>query len=174
MEIDKRLIFVRKWFQRASQADDPFDRFFSLWIALVVASQRARTNKGSRYIEDDNDRKRILDYFLSNECKVFQALQNHQDILLKLSQRRGTRYRSPILDTGNPVLGEKFLGLAKHYNRSLILSEEELVEAVAELFNKVRNNLFHGVKIYDDREDIALLELVNPILSEILRACEIL
>jgi hypothetical protein len=38
--------------------------------------------------------------------------------------------------------------------------------------NKVRNNVFHGIKIYDDRDDVRVLKLVNPILREILQACE--
>ena len=42
----------------------------------------------------------------------------------------------------------------------------------AEFLNKVRNNVFHGVKVYDDSDDLALLQRVNPILLSILRLAE--
>lgn len=48
-----------------------------------------------------------------------------------------------------------------------------MVIAIGELFNKIRNNLFHGVKVYDDSEDIELINTVNPILLEILEICEL-
>jgi hypothetical protein len=94
--------------------------------------------------------------------------------MVSLARRRGTNYGHPIVDTGNPQLRDKFSKLAAHYTQDHSLSEEELVETVAELLNKIRNNLFHGVKVYDDREDIVLLELVNPVLLTILRNCEFL
>jgi len=172
MAIDRRLTFVKKWFQRAAKANNPFDKFIYLWIALVVAAQRLRTRIGAPFRENDTDREKILDYFRANSYKVSKALQGNQDSMVKLAQRRGTNYGNPIVDTGNPELRYKFSRLAAHYAQSGHLPEEELVETIAELLNKIRNNLFHGVKVYDDREDIALLELVNPLLLEILQKCE--
>ena len=34
------------------------------------------------------------------------------------------------------------------------------------------NNVFHGVKVYDDAEDQEVLTLVNPILLQIVETCE--
>ena len=33
------------------------------------------------------------------------------------------------------------------------MTDADLILAVAELVNKVRNNVFHGVKVYDDSDD---------------------
>lgn len=44
--------------------------------------------------------------------------------------------------------------------------------AVAELLNEVRNNVSHGIKIYDDREDLDLLRHLNPLLLNVLEASE--
>lgn len=172
MAEDRRLTFVKKWFQRAEQADDSFDRFFSLWIALIVAAQRVRTRTGTLSRENDTDREKVLHYFHVNSHDVLQVLQQNQDSMMMLAHRRGTNYANPIVDTGNPRLRDKFSKLAAHYTQNATLPQADLVETVAELLNKIRNNLFHGIKVYDDREDSALLGLVNPVLLEILRKCE--
>lgn len=172
MAEDRRLTFVKKWFQRAEQADDSFDRLFSLWVALIVAAQRVRTRTGTPFRENDTDRERVLHYFHVNSHNVLQALQENQDSMMKLAHRGGTEHGNPLVDTGNPNLRDKFSRLAAHYTQNATLPQADLVETVAELLNKIRNNLFHGVKVYDDREDIALLELVNPVLLEILRKCD--
>jgi hypothetical protein len=52
------------------------------------------------------------------------------------------------------------------------MQDDELVTAVAELLNKIRNNVFHGVKVYDDREDLDLLRNVNPVLLAVLEESE--
>lgn len=172
MATDRRLIFTKKWFLRAIRTEDPFDRFTSLWIALVAAAQRHRTSIGTPVRENDTDREKMLDYFRANSHQIFQALRENLDSMVKLSRRRGTYYGNPIVDTGSPELRDKFSKITTHYTKNPLLPQEELVEAVAELLNKIRNNLFHGVKVYDDREDAALLELVNPVLIAILRNCE--
>lgn len=165
MRGDRRSTFVKKWFGRAKKTEDPFDRFFYLWIALVVAAQRLVRGNG------ENDRERVVDYFLYNKESVLQVLNNHNEIMHQLGRRRGTKYGNPIIDAGEE-LREKFEKLSNHYLRNQPLDAEEKVEIVAELLNKIRNNLFHGHKVYDDREDISLLGMVNPLLFEILQRCE--
>ncbi len=171
MAEDRRITLVKKWFKRAVKTDDPFDRFIYLWITLVVAAQRFRTHSGY-FREGDTDREKILDYFHANSSHIFRALQENQDSMVGLARRRGTNYGNAIVDTGNRELRDKFSKLATHYTQNCFLRQEELVETLAELLNKIRNNLFHGVKVYDDREDIALLELVNPVLISIVRHCK--
>lgn len=174
MAEDRRLTLVKKWFQRGEKALDPFDRFFYLWIALIIAAQRLRPRRGVPSRHHNTDREKVLDYFRANSRNVFQALQETRDSMLKLARRRGTKHGHPIVDSGNPKLRDKFSRLAAHYTQDASLSQADLVETVAGLLNKIRNNLFHGGKVYDDREDVALLELVNPVLLEILRKSEAL
>ena len=169
MAQDRRSIFVAKWFERGIKESDPFDRFFSLWIALVVAAQRV--SAFDRF-DRDGDREKILRHFGVNSSRVLQALEGSKDSLQVLAKRRGTRYSNPIVDTGNPELKRKFEKLAAHYSGKPSLSDEALVDAIAELLNKIRNSVFHGVKVYDDREDVKLLEHVNLLLAAILEKCE--
>jgi hypothetical protein len=165
---------MKRWFLRAKEAEDPFDRFFYLWIALVVAAQRRRTYTGIPFREIYSDREKVLDYFRANQQTIAQVLQNNEDKLAQLARRQGARYNKPILDTRSLRLRAIFYDLAAHYTKGVPLQDEYLVEAVSELVNKIRINLFHGFNVYDDHEDIALLELVNPLLFEILQRCETL
>jgi len=173
MATDRRLTFIRKWVRRAEGAKDPFDAFFSVWIALIVAAQRLRTQLGTPFRQaEDDDRQRVLDYFRVNQERILAGLREHEAGMIKLAHRRGTQHGSPIVDTGNTDLRRRFARLAAHYTQGPRLSDDELVRNVAELFNKIRNNVFHGVKVYDDRDDIAVLEQVNPVLVAVLRRCE--
>ncbi len=167
MREDRQLTFSRKWWQRGQAEEDPFDRFFCLWIALVVSAQRYATYHGeARWDATDADRVRL--YFSGMQSGVLAALSRHDASLRRLSQRRGTLYGNPIVDTGNPELKSKFKAFAEHFSGGTKLPPALLVEYTAELVNKVRNNLFHGLKIYDDREDLQVLELLTPLLSDIL------
>lgn len=76
------------------------------------------------------------------------------------------------MDTGNANLRELFERLSRHHLNQVPMSDDERVEAVAELLNRVRKNVFHGMKLYDDREDLKLLGLVNPVLLSVLRHSE--
>lgn len=171
MADDRRISFVRKWLRRARHAQDEFDRFFSAWIALVVAAQRIRDSLGHP-AEEDSDRQRVVDYFLANRVQVMRAIERHQAEMSWLARRRGTTYRNPIIDTGNPSLRDLFTRLSRHYTAGEPMQDDEHVRAIAELLNKVRNNVFHGAKVYDDREDLELLRNVNPVLLAVLEESE--
>jgi len=147
-QIDKRSTLIKKWFQRATRTDDAFDKFIYSWIALVIAAQRLRTYQGYNK-EDDTDRQKILDYFNANTAKILQILEKHQSIMKNLASRKGTNYGNPIVDTGNRELRGKFSDLAAHYLKQKALSDEDLVIAVAELLNKVRNNGSSGKSVGD-------------------------
>ena len=168
MAEDRRVTFVRKWSRRSADETDPFDQFFAAWIALVVAAQILRDHAGA-YVEDDSDRQRLIDYFSHKESAVLRALHEREDEMRHLARRRGTQYGNPIVDTGNPQLRSMFDRLSKYYTQANPMSDGERVKAVAELLNRVRNNVFHGMKIYDDRDDVNLLKLVNPVLIAVLR-----
>ena len=171
MATDRRLIYLRKWWERALKEEDPFDRFIYLWLALIVAAQRLRTDRGARAV-DASDRDKVREYFDWKRDQVLASFSENEERLRALATRRGTTYRDPIIDTGSQELRHRFKRLADHYSGGSRISDELRVEAVAELLNKVRNNLFHGDKVYDDHEDIDLLRLVNPIIESVLARCE--
>ena len=171
MARDRQLTFVKKWVQRGVKTTDPFDKFFTLWLALVVAAEHFKTNHAEPFREKDTDREKALAYFQAKSDRVCEALEDNNETMVKLSGRHGTSHGNAIIDTGSPELRSKFSKLASHYKQGPILPPSELAETMAELLNKIRNNLFHGEKMYDDKEDPALLELVNPVLTDILRRC---
>jgi hypothetical protein len=121
----------------------------------------------------DTDREKVLAYFAGNAEKVSQVLRENEEILRRLASRRGTRHRGWIVDTGNRGLQTKFRRLSAHYLSGAPLAATEAVDALAELLNRIRNNVFHGIKVYDSREDLELLNLVNPLLQQILVRCEL-
>jgi hypothetical protein len=170
---DRRVAFVRKWFQRAIEEDDEFDRFFSAWIALVVAAQRLRDYRG-RLPKWDSDRKRVVDYFLAKKSRVMSAVKKREQEMMWLARRQGTRYGTPIIDTDtdDEYLCNLFTKLSRHYTSKEAMPDDEFVKALAELLNRIRNNVFHGAKVYDDKEDLELLKNVNPVLLAVLNECE--
>lgn len=168
---DRRMTFVRKWLRRAREAEDEFDRFFSAWIALVVAAQCIRDSSG-RLPEEDSDRQRVVDYLLAKKPEVMRAVGKHRAEMMWLARRRGTTYANRIIDTGNRKLRDLFARLSDHYTAGRPMGDNEHATAIAELLNKVRNNVFHGGKVYDDRQDLDLLRNVNPVLLAVLEELE--
>ena len=168
MAPDKQAQFIAKWFTKAEQDTDVFDRFVSAWVALTIASQRHRTIRGHRR-RDETDRERIIDYFKSNAAKLRAAVQENVVELRRLAERRGTR--------GGTIVDGATIQVHCRIFKSTVLgtstcTNEHLATATAEILNKVRNNLFHGTKMYDDTNDRELLNLVTPLLMTIVATCE--
>ena len=168
MAADKQTEYIKKWFTKAGREPDVFDRFMSGWLALAIAAQRHRTRSGVS-LTDDTDRERVIDYFSAHAAEVLAAIHAHKREMETLARRRGTR-GGTVLDGARiqkhcRIFGDAVLGNAQ-------CSRDDLSEAAAEILNKVRNNLFHGSKVYDDANDRALLELVTPLMLTIVQTCE--
>jgi|GEM_PF-1788672 len=174
MRSDRRAAFVSRWFKKALGDKDHFDRFFSLWIALTVAAKKwcDDTGAGSRR---DRDGKRIERFLKGNQRGVLQAMDARGEDVAALAKRRGTLSGAAILDIWPErgrahQLKSKFERFSRHYRGEMALPDDEKVDTLVEILRQVRNNTFHGVKVYDDREDAQLLNMVNPILEEIIRS----
>src|SRR5207245_10416427 len=111
---DRRVIFVTKWLRWSREATDELHRFFSAWIALVVAAQRIRDSLG-RPPEEDSDRQRVVDYFLAKKADVMRAVGRHKEEMRWIAHRRGTRHTNAIVDTGNPNLRDLLTQLSRYY-----------------------------------------------------------
>lgn len=185
MDDNRRYKTVKAWFNRGNTYKDPFDKFFALWITLIVSSNqyfsKAKAFKNTNNIsvkpkdrlkeEYPSDRELVLYYFNNiHRDEIFDIINSNPETMKKLAERRGTEYNTPIVDSRSPSLQEKFSKLSKRSGKTH--SKEEDVDAFGELLNIIRNNLFHGHKIYDDAQDIELLNLLNPMMIDILRICE--
>ncbi|MBI4245513.1 MAG: hypothetical protein HY606_15600 [Planctomycetes bacterium] len=168
---DRRETFIKKWFERALSEKDPFDKFFCLWLAIIIAAQKTLTYF-DRSDSPATDRDKLVEYFRFKKNEILKIIDSRKEIMKSLCSRQGSRYRNPIIDTGNCELKKKFQKLAECHTKNTPLDDKIHVEYFAELLNKVRNNVFHGVKIYDERNDVELLNLINPLLEEILKKCE--
>jgi hypothetical protein len=150
---------------KAAASVDPFERFFYYWIALVVAARRHRP------AGQETDRDRFIAYLAEHSTQVVEVLGLHQTTMEKLAGRLRARHRGVILDTlgqVRPILDQ----LSHHYRGGPTLSPASLAQSFGEMVNKVRNNLFHGIKEYDSDSDRELLELINPVLHDLILAIE--
>lgn len=160
--------FVERWLQKSQSDQDPFDQFVSAWIALTVIA-RAHENYGSGK-QDVKDCVMIRNLFRDRFRNIARGLDAEGDNLLQLAQRRGTEYRNAIIDSGDAVQRQRNRQFADNVVGGRALTEADL-EALGWILTRVRNNLFHGKKMYDKAEDTDLLKIVTPVTQAIIRAC---
>lgn len=166
MAHDRRSEHLKKWFRKAEAEEDVFDRFIYGWLALALAASIHETRLGERF---EKDSKRVVNYLQTRADDVEAAVRKETQSAVTLSKRMGS---------GNGVIvdGWPLQKHGKRFRRKVLgqgtCSPIEFAESTAEILNKVRNNLFHGVKVYDDAEDRALLESATPLLLTIVATCE--
>jgi len=165
--------FVQRWLRKATESNDPFDCFFSLWIALVIAARRHLDE--AQLSQPDTDRKAIIQYFEARSEAIVNILEKLPEQLNWLAQRKGTGLGHPILDVhphSPPHLRRLFDELAQVWSGKAVRKPRWVANATAEMVNHIRNNMFHGLKVPDDAADSELLERVNLILRGVLETCE--
>jgi hypothetical protein len=166
-----RADFVRRWRQKAHESTDPFDTFFSAWIALVIAA-RGHLDE-NQLSQPDTDRIAVIQFFESQADTVVTVLKNIPDSTAWLAGRKGTGTGGAILDVHHyspQHLRKLFDDLAEVWSGQTARKPRWVACATAELINHIRNNMFHGVKAPEDAGDVALLEHANPILIGVLDA----
>ena len=100
-------------------------------------------------------------------------MNQQRELIERLCRRVGTQFGNLILDIGNPYLRDKIRLFVNHYSNNGEISDTEKVDILSIIINRIRNNTFHGRKVYDDEEDINLLSIINPIIESILVECEL-
>ncbi len=163
---DPRYEYAQRWFKRSITQKNPFDTFFYLWIALIIAARY-----GTQREPEDNDGNTVKEYFRRNSNYVLSVMSKEARIIAQLCARRGTE-RGMIVETYGQRR-ERRRGLFDKFACAYDdLTDQEKVETLAEIINQVRNNLFHGRKVYNDKQDRELLELVNPLISSVITTIE--
>ena len=157
---------AERWFKRGVAETNPFDAFFYLWIALIIAARY-----GVQREPEDADLKTIKQYFALKSNCVLSALREEDTVVRRLRSRRGSEGGKIVDAYGHGPIERRnnFDRFACEYDE---LSDSKKLDTIAEILNQVRNNLFHGRKVYDDKQDRELLELVNPLMRSILRKIE--
>jgi len=87
---------VKRWFERGTAEGNPFDAFFYLWIALVIAA-RYRTQRE----QEDADSRTVEKYFTLNRDRVLLALKEEDTVVVRLRKRRGTE-GGKVVETYGP------------------------------------------------------------------------
>lgn len=170
---DQREQIMYEWYIKGEDAfskKNDFEAFIYLWISWVVACKihLANNYSYSSYVQKDlDDRKIIIEWCKNHAPEVRECINEKMKHLIPLGQRVGSEFKNPIIDASR-VLQEKFGRLSKFFNGENIYKyDEELTADFAELLNKIRNNLFHGNKSYDNQDDKLLLKAVLPALKDI-------
>ena len=147
-----------------------FEAFIYLWISLVVACKvhLAHNIAYNKYVQKDlEDSKVIIDWAKNNSSRIVRIITDNQSSLAYLGTRVGSHYKNPIIDSSTRLQG-KFQKLSRHFKGHDIYSTEaDLAVDFIELINKIRNNLFHGNKSYEKKEDQELLAAILPSLKDI-------
>ena len=168
---DTRDEIMHSWFKRGEKAlleENIFEAFIYLWISWVVACKKSNDFNYSnefRYKKDENDREEVKLFCINHRDEINEILNNHKTSLAYLANRKGSKFKNPIIDASERQR-EIFLALSRDINGEIDLTVRQRAEYVAELINRVRNNLFHGDKIYNDIEDRELIRNTVFILRD--------
>jgi hypothetical protein len=160
---------MKDWFIKGETAKDKknyFEAFIYLWISWVIGCKIFIAYNISRDYSKDNytDRNDILDWCNYNAELVAKIIKQNHNSLIYLGSRKGDKYGNPIIDARRP-LSNYFYTLQKYFNSEFqYRDDKELAIHFGELLNKIRNNLFHGDKTYNEKSDLELIKSVLPVL----------
>lgn len=164
--MDERREFVNKWFGRAQESMDDFEKFIFLWLCLIIAVKAWASHNGFRpgRTDEPSDGWFVNHYFshpssTEDVIAVFERVPTHRDLATRKS------------DAGDYVVSSTdedqsfFSELYKHYKSHVRMTSRRRSSAIGRTLKAIRNNLFHGEKRYDSSDDLALLALATPILE---------
>ena len=170
---DLREQIMYEWYEKGEDAfnnKNDFEAFIYLWISWVVACKiHLGNNKTySSYVQKDlDDRKIITEWCKNCAPEVRECIEENMKFLKPLGTRVGSHFKNPIVDSSK-ILQGKFILLSDFFNGNKVYKHDyELTVDFAELLNKIRNNLFHGNKSYDNKDDKLLIKAVLPVLKDI-------
>lgn len=164
--MDERRKFVSDWFNRAQESMDDFEKFIFLWLCLIIVLKAWSGNNGIRpnSTEEPSDGWYVNKYFshrysCDEVIQIFENHPNHRKLATRKSASGDYVVSSSQDDTGY------FSELYKHFKSQAPMTTERKSAAIGRLLKAIRNNLFHGEKLYDSSDDLALLALAAPLLE---------
>ena len=150
--------FARKSLEKSSDfKGDPFIRFIILWIGLnALYSQIGWEENGKNYGQEV-----VKNYFERRLETVYSLILRNRSELKELYAFISTTKQHKRLSS--------YLQTRKDFLKGKPHSKERAVETFAEFLYKIRNNMFHAVKQWNEKNEADLLAKVNPILEDLLR-----
>jgi hypothetical protein len=161
------LEFARQWFHRSQKSFDDFEKFIFLYLCLaVIAKDWAMKNGISPSSGEDADEGWFV-------CKYFSShLNSHNIIELVEPLESFSRFVAQKNESGDYIVYSHntkdqahLKNLYNHYKAIASINEKDRSTALGVAIKAVRNNLFHGVKLYEKKRDILILALVTPTLD---------
>ena len=182
MRLTDRCFFARQWLHDAETYQEKrqvFSAFFSGYVALIPASLQLAINHGQNWADsnlvDETGEHKAIGFAMSErseEIDRFITSEHGKRVTTSLRIRvvpEGDEFKM-IGSKGDSELEEAASFLFDLWSPSLYRSKNKAeiktqADALGIVFRKVRNRLFHGVKLNDPNGfDADLLEHLNPIL----------
>ncbi|HZL33670.1 MAG TPA: hypothetical protein VFC78_00085 [Tepidisphaeraceae bacterium] len=157
--------FVVRWWQKyeSENPTEVFDKFFAIWLILVaLARADENENTGKRV---DSDTALVESFFRRNSQKIAEALHTDQARLKSLAGRRGDGHGNTTIDAPTKYR-DRIRALSQSVIAGSTLNSRD-ISTLGCVFSLIRNNLFHGRKIYDSARDKELLAIVTPLIAHV-------
>lgn len=164
---------IIKWYQKAAydkglENPDPIDTFMYTWIAFNILYVYA--NEMRQPSDRFNEEGGIINFATEYKKIWSQAMASSQSELKSL----GSLIQKGLLPVYRSERNFKDLNNSIKYfservaNDPIDFEDNELIKSCAQILNRIRNNLFHGRKIYDNQDDISFVKNAEPILFRVI------
>lgn len=169
-------ILLNKYEQDSRDSGLLFESYIYLWIALTVAAKEYCACAGQDFKKNNNekstDKEEILYWANVRNNQIIQILKDHEQDILELCSRKGSKTGTPIMDVYSDDLikfHDYFISYWEGENK--YLKQNNIVKTFILILNRVRNNLFHGGKSFSVESDCEILRITCPILKSITLEC---
>ncbi len=130
--------------------DDQLIKFVILWIGLNALYDDA--NSG------EHEAEKVNYFFQQHEGKIREIIHKRENELQELQK--------VIQDY--PLQHERIYQFLRSRRAIFNYQHSHSVKHLSELLNKIRNNMFHAVKDWEEEAEQKLVATINPILEDIL------
>jgi hypothetical protein len=154
-----------------------FESYIYLWIALTVAAKEYCACNG-KYFDNSNgqkttDKEEIIHWATNcRQQQILTMLENNEDLIFELCERKGSETNSPIIDHDHEFTKNYYKEFIRYWEgETRFIKPQNIVKTFILILNKVRNNLFHGGKSFSVKSDIELLKITCPLLKNLTKIC---
>ena len=174
---DERVDRVGQWYWRSIQVGDDFEAFVFLYFSFVVLVKVWADHDGVRLGaagvgDHDSEGALVRKYCASNTETYLQDVENLPEF--KRLVGRVAKSGDPIVATVDAGERAKLSRLRQRYasaDKGWRGSTDKITgEGIGIALRSIRNNLFHGGKLYDSADDKELIGYAIPILDAIVQA----